>query len=170
MGHKNRMKSIRMEWIDEGKPRSSVHEGSIFDDPAMSRREDEDREKTSTGVAPIFEKTATGRPKTPIAYADNEMDDIYDATPRPVRQQPPEIERWSGSLLGGEKSLFGPSKNIVDDGPPGDDLDALLAEEEMLQASSGNVQHGLPVTKAPAAQEVNFDAEMEAMAEMDDMW
>ena len=171
MGHKKRMHVMRMEWIDEGKPRSSVHEDPIFDDPALHPRENGEREKTATRVAPIFEKAATERPKTPQANGDAEMDDIYDATPRPARQQLPESGPEPDLLFKGAGSIFGPAKTaVVDDGPPEDDLDALLAEEEMLQASSGNAQPAPAVSKAPVAQEDTFDDEMEAMAEMESMW
>lgn len=169
MGHKKRMQSMRMEWIDEGKPRSSVHEDSLFDEPALPPRENGEREKTTVRVAPIFEKATTERPKTPEAGGDAEMDNLYDATPRPTRQKGTDAETRPTSLFGGGASIFGPSKT-VDGGPPEDDLDALVTEDEMLQASSGNAQLAPTAGNAPIGQEPNFDDEMEAMAEMEDMW
>jgi replication fork protection complex subunit Csm3/Swi3 len=198
-GHKKVMQSMRMEWINEGKPRSSVHEGSLFDEPALHARDGE-REKTASRVAPIFEKTMTERPKTPVAAADANMDDLYDATPRPARRKSAEVDSQD-SLFGGGASLFGPAKT-VDDGPPDDELDALLAEEEMLQAGTRpppttskvglakTIDDELPEDEldallaeeqvlqggaAKALQTVSkapdkFDDDMEAMAEMDDLW
>jgi replication fork protection complex subunit Csm3/Swi3 len=174
MGHKRRMQIARNEWISEGKPRSSVDEFSLSDEPTLPPGENGNREKTALRVAPIFEKTSTERPKTPAANVDEDMGDLYDATPRAARQQPAE-KGTQGSIFGngnGEGSLFGPAKDgVVDDGPPEDDLDALLAEEEMIQAEKAKVQPASNAAKL--AQENNFDDEMEAMAEMDglgDMW
>lgn len=166
MGHKKMMQSIRMEWINEGKPHSSVHEDSLFDEPTLAPRENGEREKTASRIAPIFEKTVTERPKTPSADedADIDMNDLYNATPRAARQETAQVDSQD-SLFGGT-SLFGPAKGAAaDDAPPEDDLDALLAEEEMLQAEAGKTQPQ-PVNKIPGS----FDDEMEAMAEMDDLW
>jgi replication fork protection complex subunit Csm3/Swi3 len=169
-GHKKRMQAMRMEWINEGRPRSSVHEDSIFDEPFPPPREDGGKEKTAPRIAPIFEKTASERPKTPVQDADAEMDDIYDATPREPRQTQGATDSQD-SLFGERPSIFGPVKAArADDGPPEDDLDALLAEEEMMRAETARAQPVPTASKAPAPADNNFDDEMEAMAEMDDMW
>jgi replication fork protection complex subunit Csm3/Swi3 len=174
IGHKKRMQAMRMEWINEGKPYSSVHEDSLFDEPALPPKENGEREKTAPRIAPIFEKRASERPKTPTVDADIdfEMDNLYDATPGPPRQKPSEDSTSkTDSLFGSNKtSIFGSSR-APEDEPPEDELDALLAEEEMLQATSGNVQYA-PAVKKAAAQDDVGDDEMEAMAEMDmdDMW
>jgi len=173
MGHKTMMRAARMEWINEGKPRSSIHEDSLFDEPALPLRENGERESTAVRVAPIFEKSATERPKTPAPSADANMeDDLYDATPRPTRQQPAEGSVSQSNSVTAGQSIFGPAKTVApDDAPPEDDLDALFAEEEALQAASGNAQPTNAEKKAVQV-EPNFDDEMEAMAEidMDGMW
>jgi replication fork protection complex subunit Csm3/Swi3 len=167
-GHKKMMQAARMEWINERKPRSLVHEDSLFDEPALPQRETGNREQTASRVAPIFEKSATERPKTPAPSAEaNVENDLYDATPRPTRQQPAEAATPQTISVSGGQRIFGPAKTVApNDAPPEDDLDALLAEEEALQAASGNVQ---PATAAKKVLQVepNFDDEMEAMAEMD---
>lgn len=170
MGHKRQMQIARMEWINEGRPKLSVDEESLFDDPALPTEENGQREKTASRVAPIFEKAATARPKTPEPDAVAEEADLYDATPRAARH-PVQTENQSSMLNGGNggASLFGPAKGMEDDGPLEDDLDALLAEEGMIQAESANTQVA-PTTSKPPPQENNFDDEMEALAEMDDMW
>jgi len=172
MGHKRQMQIARMEWINEGRPKSSVHEDSLFDEPAVPAGEDGNREKTASRVAPIFEKAATERPKTPAPDVDAETDDLYDATPRAARQQPAQKEN-QGSIFGGGSgggSLFGPAKTaVVDDGPPEDDLDALLAEQEMMEAETAKSAPTTTASKTTPPEENNFDDEMEAMAEMD-MW
>ena len=176
MGHKRQMQVARMEWINEGRPRSSVHESSLFDEPALPTGETGGREKTASRVAPIFEQATTERPKTPVADADAEMDDLYDATPRAAAHQQPAQTEGHGSIFGGGiggGSLFGSVKNaVVDDGPPDDDLEALLAEE-MMRAQSAKARPASTATQVVAPQESNFDDEMEAMAEMnglDDFW
>jgi replication fork protection complex subunit Csm3/Swi3 len=171
-GHKKRMQIMRMEWINEGRPRSSVHEDSLFDEPALPVSENDEREKTAPRVAPIFEKRASERPKTPVPNAELDMDDdIYDATPRQRRQQPAEeAVSQTDSLFGGTtQSIFGPAKTVAADGPDEDELDALMGEldEEALQR---DLQPAIASTK-PAielTQEIDED-ELEAMAEMD-MW
>lgn len=177
-GHKRRMQSMRMEWINEGKPRSSVHEDSIFDQPALPRRENNEREKTASRIAPIFEKPASERPKTPVREvdADAEMDDLYDATPKATRQTQGAADSQD-SLFGDRSTLPKPvNRPAANDGPDEDELDALLAEEEMMQAEetiqAKSTGAGLVSTasKAPAPQDDNFDDDMEAMAEMEGLW
>ena len=192
MGHKKRMQVMRMEWINEGRPRSSVHEESVFDEPGPPPRENIDTAEPVTRIAPIFKAKESERPKTP--EIDFRMDDIYDATPKPVQRTPVEADSQPDSIFGGgNTSIFGPAR-IVDDAPPEDELDALLAEEEMMQTSSENAKpvltdDGPPdddldallaasgtatsvLTGAGAAisNEEDFDDEMEAMAEMEGMW
>jgi replication fork protection complex subunit Csm3/Swi3 len=173
MGHKRQMQIARMEWINEGKPKSSVHEDYLFDDPVLPRGESDQREKTAARVAPIFEKETTERPKTPGHDADVEMDDLYDATPRAARQQTTQREAQEPIFGGGSggTSLFGPGRSTAtDDGPPEDDLDALLAEQEMMQAGTAKSAPAPTTNKTAPPEENNFDDEMEAMAEMDYMW
>jgi replication fork protection complex subunit Csm3/Swi3 len=164
LGHKRRMQMMRMDWINEGKPKEPVQEDSIFDEPMLPPREVPDRVNAPPRVAPIFEKSQIERPKTPDINADSD-DDLYDATPRISRTQvnEPSIPAAVNS------SLFGPRRTLAPDEPE-DDLDALLAEQEMEEMSAGKrsieaVQN--PIMRAP---EPDFDDEMEAMAEMGDMY
>ena len=53
--------------------------------------------------------------------------------------------------------------------PPDDELDALLAEDEMKEPTSTAVTAKQEV-QGYTGREENFDDEMEAMAGMDDMW
>ena len=173
MGHKRQMQMARMEWINEGKPKSSVHEDYLFNDPVLAVGESGQREKTAARVAPIFEKSTTERPKTPGHDADAEMNDLYDATPRAARQQITQKEAQESIFGGGSggTGLFGLGRSAAaDDGPPEDDLDALLAEQEMMQAETAKSAPASTVNKTSLPDENNFDDEMEAMAEMDDMW
>jgi replication fork protection complex subunit Csm3/Swi3 len=169
MGHKKMMQTARVEWINEGKPRSFVHEDSLFNEPTVGRRGDEGHEKTAPRIAPIFEKAATERPKTPIGddldalFGDD--DGLYDATPRAATRKPIEepISQTDSLFGGGEASIFGPRKEVVAEAEfPEDDLNALLAEEEMMQDTSKYAATSKPTTLSD-----NFDAEMEAMQGMD---
>jgi replication fork protection complex subunit Csm3/Swi3 len=188
-GHKRHMQTVRQGWIDEGKPRSSVHEDSIFDEPALPRN-DAGREQMATRNAPVFDIAARPvsdvsqreRLRTP-AHGDRVDDDnIYDATPRAPRVAPAVPE--SAAVSGG--SIFGPRKDAEEP----DDLDALFADEEMeengafstprpaiaatdeqddldaLLAEAENENISLAATRTVAA-EPDFDDEMEAMAGMD---
>jgi replication fork protection complex subunit Csm3/Swi3 len=170
-GHKKIMQIARVGWIDEGKPRSSVHEDSIFDEAAAPREDNEGREKSAPRIAPIFESASSGRPKTP---AEDDLDalfgddgDIYDATPKAAaRKQPIEPVSQTDSLFGGgavTQSIFGSGKDIpVANEFPEDDLDALLAEEELMKDTSE-----VAITSKPVPSSDNFDDEMEAMQGMD---
>ncbi|KAH7626762.1 putative CSM3 protein [Sordaria sp. MPI-SDFR-AT-0083] len=151
-GHKTTLRNARLKWIAEGKPRSTGAEDE----------EDGDREEQSsaapiqpTRMAPIFEKAAGARSKTPTADDDDDLfgdDDIYNATPR--RNQPTtasgdvpdaddmdalraeaEFGTVSGSIFGGGATAKRPQATEV---PDDDDLDALMAEAESYRPSTTN--------------------------------
>ncbi|KAG4436382.1 hypothetical protein IFR05_008138 [Cadophora sp. M221] len=177
MGHKKRIQMMRMEWINEGKPQT-VNEDSISDEPAPAK-DNNGREKTAPRVAPIFENAGGERPKTPTpndnSGGDVDMDDedLYDATPRAPRQKPvEEATSRTDSIFGGTgTSIFGPAKTVVEEfGPDDDELDALLAEEEMKQATTGSKP--TPAASNPPPRDEIDEDEMEAMNDMgmDDMW
>ncbi|CCC08672.1 putative CSM3 protein [Sordaria macrospora k-hell] len=143
-GHKTTLRNARLKWIAEGKPRSTGAEDE----------EDGDREEQSsaapiqpTRMAPIFEKAAGARSKTPTADDDDDLfgdDDIYNATPR--RNQPTTA---SGDV------------------PDADDMDALRAEAE-FGTVSGSIFGGGATAKRPQATEVPDDDDLDAlMAEAD---
>ena len=100
LGHKKMIQSARIDWINEGKPKSSVHEDSLFDEPELPPRNDNEREKTASRIAPMFENTASGRPKTPASNRGPDFDDLYDATPKVVRQNPAAESAQSTSVFG----------------------------------------------------------------------
>ncbi|KAH8660918.1 replication fork protection component Swi3-domain-containing protein [Tricladium varicosporioides] len=161
MGHKRMMQVARIEWINEGKPKSSVHDDSLFDEPTLSPREDGDERKTAEIIAPIFEKKDPRRPKTPDIPDD--MGDLYDATPKATRIQPPQT-----IAVGEGQSIFGPRKPAPFDEFE-DDMDALLAEEEIMRVSSKAAQQANK--PAPPRDEFGdeFEDDLAAMAEMEGM-
>lgn len=164
MGHKKKIITERMNWINEGKPKS-VHQDSLFDEPVLPPREYTDAE-ARTRIAPVFQSLVSQRPKTPDLFGDDDEDDIYGATPKRATQPRAGGSSNTDSVYGGaQASLFGPAR-VVDDGPPEDDLDALMAESEALLAGTENPQPSDP-KNGSTAQEDDFDDDMEAMAEME---
>ncbi|KAK3950527.1 replication fork protection component Swi3-domain-containing protein [Pseudoneurospora amorphoporcata] len=148
-GHKTTLRNARLKWIAEGKPRST----------GVEYEEDGDREERSsaapiqpTRMAPIFEKAAGARSKTPTADDDDLFgDDIYNATPR--RNQP---------------------AAAPGDVPDDDDMDALMAEAEFGAAPgankttnngtvSGSIFGGGATAKRPQATEVPDDDDLDAL-------
>ena len=113
-GHKTTLRNARLKWIAEGKPRST---GAEDDDDDYHREEQPSGPTQPTRMAPIFEKTAGARAKTPTADDDDLFgdNDIYNATPR--RNQP---------------------TAAPGDVPDDDDLDALMAEAEFGTAHAAN--------------------------------
>ncbi|KAG8161192.1 hypothetical protein KVR01_009456 [Diaporthe batatas] len=194
-GHHKAMQKMRVDWIDEGRPKSTVvADGGDDDEPTGDQQQPEEAPapRQADRIAPIFEKTASGaRPSTPPAD-DLFGDDIYGATPigasknsRPsdTRGEPDQDELDAlMAEMDQEPSIpsrptGGPVKSIFGDGKPkaterprpaepdDDDLDALMAEAEAEQGPTRPAQ--VPSSKAPPA---DFDDEEEAMAEMDGLW
>ncbi|EJT79956.1 chromosome segregation in meiosis protein 3 [Gaeumannomyces tritici R3-111a-1] len=115
-GHKSIMHKQRMDWINESKPRpmDSAEPKTASAAPDAPTRE-------PTRIAPIFEQRP--KPAGDDAPLDDELGDLYNATPEP--------ERRTGGTIGGE--------------PDDEDLDALMAEAEAAPGASK------PRPSAPAA-------------------
>jgi replication fork protection complex subunit Csm3/Swi3 len=165
LGHKKRIQLMRMEWINEGKPKPT-HEDSIFDDPVLPPRENIERVQSPSKIAPIPCGSREGSNRLRTPEVNEEINDIYDATPMAPRTQ------TSGevALAVDHESLFRLDKtktNVTDE--PQDDLDALLAEQEMeainIRASSVLNSQG----RSMGAAEHEAD-ELEALAEMEEIW
>lgn len=171
MGHKKMLQTARMDWINEGKPKSADLDDTMYDDPIPPARQAAAQEGSATRVAPIFERGASQRPKTPEMNGNIDLGDLYDATPEGARKSDHVVLDNQDSLFAaGAQSIFGPRTTIIaGEEPDEDDLDALLAEQDALQTTTANKQDK-PTTLKSAAAEDNFDDEMEAMAEMEGMW
>ncbi|KAI0130306.1 replication fork protection component Swi3-domain-containing protein [Xylariales sp. AK1849] len=143
-GHKGRIRMARMEWIDEGRPKSSVNDDDADQDPFQP--EGRDAAIFPTRVAPMFQNSARAseRPKTPTIDDLFEEDDIYNATPGAGR-------RATATDAPLAHSLFGNGASGQAHGGPDDDedLDALMAEEEAQRAapSISIFGNGEPVQK-----------------------
>lgn len=195
-GHNKMMQKMRVDWINEGRPKSTVTaDGGDDDEPAG---EEEVAEvpalPQADRIAPIFERTVSGaRPSTP-PVEDLFEDDIYGATPIGARknggaaktggepdqdeldalmaemeQEPSVPVRPSG---GATKSIFGDGKPKAAEKPKptepdDDDLDALMAEAEAEQGPKRPPGADVPSSKAAPP---DFNDDEEAMAEMDGLW
>ncbi|KAI3400785.1 hypothetical protein diail_1994 [Diaporthe ilicicola] len=196
-GHNKTMQEMRVDWINEGRPKSTVTaDGGDDADPDEVQQESEAAAapRQADRIAPIFERTASGtRPSTP-PLEDLFDEDIYGATPIGARksgrapeaggepdqdeldalmeeaeQEPSVPARPSGGAV---KSIFGDGKPKATEKarpaePEDDDLDALMAEAEAEQGPSRPPGPGASSAKAARP---DFDDEEEAMAEMDGLW
>lgn len=151
---------MRREWIEEGKPRSTV-EDDVDDAVPAAEASDHGREQTrdDSDVQVVEAGTAVvPRPRTPSPNAVD-FDDLYDATPRTQR-------------VTAAATNQGASADARDlEQPEEDELDALLAEDAAAEAVGSKPARPIPVgqpTQKSARDE--FEDEMEAMAEMDGMW
>lgn len=162
-GHNKMMHKARVDWINEGKPKTSVVEDG--EDVAMGDETAPPRQ--ASRIAPIFETAASAaRPKTPEAddlFGD--QDDIYNATPIGARKPQaaagtsgePDEDELDALMAESEGATRGPANSsrpgagamgsIFGGGRPkstapawvedeDDDLDALIAEAEAAQAPS----------------------------------
>ncbi|ETS74944.1 hypothetical protein PFICI_13428 [Pestalotiopsis fici W106-1] len=152
-GHTRSMRLARMDWINEGKPRSATQIDE--NDDSDLRGLDHGREPAifPARVAPIFEKSnrPAERPKTPSLDDLFGDDDLYDATPK--------ASRTNNASAATNQGL---GSNAPDEE---DDLDALMAEEEaQRQAPTSIFGNGqLPSRRAPppsAPDEDDLDALM----------
>lgn len=196
-GHNKMMQKMRVDWINEGRPKSSVvADGGDDDEPAGEQQGSEEAPapRQADRIAPIFEKTASrDRPSTPPPD-DLFGDDIYGATPVGARKNgraaetrgEPDQDELDALMAEMEQEPSAPtrpagaaSKSIFGDGKPkaaekprpaepeDDDLDALMAEAEAEQGPTRPIAAGAPSSKAVLA---DFNDEEEAMAEMDGLW
>ncbi|CAN8099984.1 unnamed protein product [Discula destructiva] len=123
-GHNKQLQRQRVDWINEGRPKTSVVDGggdADADADATEQPAGESAPKQATRIAPIFDKPAGGRPGTPDLddiFGDEE--DIYNATP-----------------VAGGKS--GAAPMATGDEPDEDELDALMAMDEPSGPSNSTV-------------------------------
>ncbi|KAK4224924.1 replication fork protection component Swi3-domain-containing protein [Podospora fimiseda] len=164
-GHKTAMRNARLKWIDEDKPRSAEDEEEQDEYPIHTST----GPKKPTTIAPVFEKAAQSKAKTPENDDLFGDDDIYNATPRankstPAIQDIPDEDDLDALMAEAEMesappkkaaapvtSIFGDESNDI---PDDDDLDALMAEAEAQQAAPSKPP---PKKTTPAATRGEFD-------------
>lgn len=158
LGHTKRLQTMRREWIHDGKPSESLQTSEINLQKSASETPVTELSKDMPSTAVLSERL-----KTPSILDDIEDDDLYAATPKQAEKE--------GLLNRPVSGSHNPSTSVgeaVGDLPPVDDLDALMAEEE---ANPTSKRTGSPTSyKHNPREEHNFDDEMEAMRDMDDIW
>lgn len=149
LGHTKRMQTMRREWINEGKPRKSLESfGNASQKPASKW--------------PI-PKPMEGSPRTDVpgkrletpAVVDDGVD-FYEATPKEGEKE--EISKRTNAAT---PSLFVSDDEDMDDFPPADELDVILAEDEGQPQPLGTIGN--------FKRKENFADEMEAMASVEDL-
>lgn len=159
LGHGKRMQVMRKEWIGEAKSKTYPASGPTPRQHALDVAEPSlhTQETTSSTLG------THDRSKTPVA--DDIDDDLYSATPRKLV-----VNRHKGPGPDADESLF---VSDIEDGNPhsGDELDALLAEEDNQHRTNASENHVKPNSSIIGPEiEPCFDDEMEAMADIDSMW
>lgn len=154
LGHTKRMQTMRKEWINEGKPKETMENASIS--TAKGSR-GESRTPKADGAS--VSSNPPERPRTPAVGDPN--DDLYSASPRRPNNGHQQDSAPSGSLFISDEES--------DNQPLDDDLDLLLAEESMHNASTRPDAKDLPILNDGGGKD-NFEDEMEALAGMDDTW
>ncbi|KAI0886317.1 Swi3-domain-containing protein [Annulohypoxylon maeteangense] len=163
-GHKKYMRMKRMEWIDEGKPRPAGLDGD--DDDLFGEPNGQPEERSAAifpaRIAPIFQNSASERPRTPIhddVPDDEDMGDIYNASPVASRTTQPANTSMFGNG-GASTSLFG---NGGGGEPDEDDLDALMAEEEAQRTKPTSLFGNGGTVKASRPQDEPDEDDLDAL-------
>ncbi len=155
LGHTKRMQTMRKEWINEGKPKETMENASTSTTKGS---------RGASRTPKVDEASASSnppeRPRTP-AVGDPD-DDLYSASPRRPSNGHQQRSAPNDSLFICDEES--------DHQPPDDDLDLLLAEDSMHNASTRPDAKDLPILNDDGGEKDNFDDEMEALAGMDDMW
>lgn len=159
LGHTKRLQTMRKEWINEGKPREAAQ------DAAGARQIpniQQTNSKTGQDQSPIAD------PKTePQARATNSVieanDDEFCAVSPKTRGD--SSTKRNGSSL--EESLFVSDEEETRDQLQDDDLEALIAEDEMNEAA--NIAFKPMQEQKYLRISDNFDDEMEVMTGLNDI-
>lgn len=126
-GHNKQLQRHRVDWINEGRPKSSaVDEGR--DAETAEQQIGDSAPKQAARIAPIFDRPSSGRQKTPDLddlFADE--DGMYSATPVGVRKSGAAVESNG-------------------DEPDEDELDALMAMDQSAGPSDSTRPPGGVVT------------------------
>lgn len=160
LGHTRRMQTMRREWINEGKPQEAFAPNLEYrnKDPTL---EQDVHEQEQGSITPLNAHKCAVPPKADRPYHD----DLYSATPRKSQNKNRQIQN-----IDSDESLF-----LSDDEPNrqplDDDLDVLLAEDEgRHEDKTANLNKKSNQQDQGEGFDDSFRDEMEAMAEIDDMW
>lgn len=151
------MRIVRREWIKEGKPQDKSEEILRQTEELATHEQKSPKRQQSL---------SNNQQRSTTPFANNvDDDDLYSATPRN-----PNHGTDLASRDDFKESLF-LSENEAASQPSEDGLDALLAEDNqnLIRRDPDSGWHPAPVGRNQKL-EVDFEDEMEAMADMDDMW
>lgn len=150
LGHTKRMQTMRREWINEGKPKEHLNSPRHAPKKPPSKRPLPDSAEGGSKTA-----VPTKRLKA-SAVADDENVGFHAETLKEG-----DVEHISKPANPTTQSLFVSDDEEVENVPPADDLDVLLAEVQ-----------GNPFSEKPgtSGMEDNFEDELEAMASMKDSY
>lgn len=157
-GHKKRVMAARTDFINEGRPKTSVEEDDDFGLDASGATETGEKAQSAPAA----------RPQTPSRDDVPDDEDLYGATPRNARtqQKVPDDEDDLDALIAeaeGEDSSRQKQQPPADDA---DDLDALIAEAE----TTDEVKVSAKKPGNTNGTNDDFADEEAAMQEMDDLW
>jgi replication fork protection complex subunit Csm3/Swi3 len=147
-GHKTAMRNARLKWIDECRPKATFEAEEEGEFPGREQQSSLPQPKR---IAPIFENASRERPTTPTRDEDDLFgdDDIYNATPRPKTDA---------------QSSAQPPRQMANDVPDEDDLDALMAEAE----SGFHAQQNPPGPASGAVQSIFGNPSDKGVTQQDD--
>lgn len=147
---------MRREWINEGKARNMVGQdpARIDNSPSQHRERDENVDGLQAEFAEAGERP---NPSSPRAVMGDQNSGITGQDGH---------EEDLSEMEASADTLFLPANNDE----PLDELDALLAEDDAVHAALTADGRAPPKESLDDSTKHNFDDEMEAMAEIDDMW
>ena len=166
LGHTKRIQTMRREWINERKQREQHNSHDVVKEPDLERALGIPSTQELSGTmtsAQTTEKRISSKPRhqeTDSANSDSlHNHDRISRSPNEHFGTPP------------NDTLFLPDDEDSPDHSE-DDLDAFLAETDLNAAKPSSVSHfGVHQRQSENSdRRQSFDDEMEAMAEMDDVW
>ncbi|KAL8939497.1 MAG: hypothetical protein Q9216_003325 [Gyalolechia sp. 2 TL-2023] len=162
LGHSKKIQIMRREWISHGKSQDRF--GSIRtpqDGQQVAKASEQLQNKSDVNDdSGTTEEIGARHSSVP------NDDDLYAASPptkqHVTSQRTPRVSTSADVSSGGND----------DNGVPEDDLDTLLADTstDIPKRFSTNAASPKRSKTTPLSQENDFDAEMEVMAEMDELW
>ena len=155
LGHTKRMQTMRREWINEGKPRERLENTN-----SGPKAQPASKTISRPSGDEVSNSNSNGSQQKHSAV-DSQEDDFHVSDTGKLGKNE-STKRLSSST----DSLFVSDGEDVNDQPPEDDLDALLAEDSMHPQHNASA----PIQDQVVGRENAFDDEMEAMADMDDLW
>ena len=159
LGHTKRMQTMRKEWINEGKAKHSIIEDD--EKPEISASID--------GQKPSESAEIQINSRTEDCYSPGKPDGVHQVFGATDSIENGNANKKRSEDVPADDSLFiSDGEDTIDNVPEGDDLDALLAEDDAAQKASAALSMDQNADNNIANH--NFNDEEEAMVGMDDFW